>query len=82
MTVSAAPGQDWRATLRRQKDRAVDGQPDGGYASAFEIICRDCGDDPEWDYQDVPPGLQRIRGPYQIETGVTEYQAHLARHGN
>jgi hypothetical protein len=38
------------------------------------------GDDPGWDYHDVPHRLQRIRGPYQIETGVEEYQAHLVWH--
>jgi len=80
MTVSTAPGQDWRATLRRQRARAVDGQLEGGYTSVFEIICRDCGDDPGWDYRDIPPRLQRIRGPYWLTTGVTEYQAHLAWH--
>jgi hypothetical protein len=80
MTVSTAPGQDWRATLRRQKAPAVAGQPDAGYTNAFEIICRDCGDDPGLDYQDASPRLQRIRGPYQIETGVTQYQEHLAWH--
>jgi len=80
MTVSMTPGQDWRTTLRRQKARTADGQPEDGYTSAFEIICRDCGDDPGWDYHDVPHRLRRIRGPYQIEAGVTQYQAHLAWH--
>jgi hypothetical protein len=80
MTVSAAPGHDWRATLRRQKARAPDGHPNGEYTSKFEIVCRDCGDDPGWDYQDVPPRLRRIRGLYEIEAGVTEYQAHLGWH--
>jgi hypothetical protein len=81
MTVGTAPEHDWKATLRRQKARPVDGQAEGGgYTDAFEIICRDCGDDPGWDYQDIPPRLQRIRGPYRIKTGVTEYQAHLALH--
>jgi hypothetical protein len=47
---------------------------------AFEIIGRDCGGDPGWDCQDVPPRLQRIRGPYWIKTDVTEYQAHLDWH--
>jgi hypothetical protein len=72
MTVSTAAGQDWRATLRRQRARTVDSQPEGGYTSAFEIICRDCGDEPGRDYQDVPLRLQRIRGPYWLTTGVTE----------
>lgn len=36
----------------------------------FEIICCDCGDHPDRDYCEVPPGLQRIRGPYLIAAGV------------
>ncbi len=28
----------------------------------FEIICCDCRDDPDLDYREVPPRLQRIRG--------------------
>ena len=36
----------------------------------FEIICRDCGDHPDRGYHEVPPGLQRIRGPYPIAAGV------------
>jgi hypothetical protein len=46
--------------LRRQPVRIVNGQPEGGYTSMIEIICCDC---------DVPPGLQRIRGPYPIAAG-------------
>jgi hypothetical protein len=80
MTVSTAPGRGWTATLRRQRARGVNGQPDVIYTSAFEIICRGCGDDPRWDFQDVPSRLQRLRGPYWLTTGVTEYQAHLAWH--
>ena len=45
---------------RRQPARIVDGQPEGGYTSMFEIICCDCGDHPGRDYREVPPGLQRI----------------------
>jgi hypothetical protein len=58
----------------------VDGKPDGGYTDAFEIICSACGDDPKWDYHDVPAPLRRIRGPYHIDTGVTQYEAHIAWH--
>ena len=77
--TSTAPGQVWTMTLRRQKARAVDGKP-GGYTDAFEVICSDCGDDPRRDYQDVPPRLQRLRGPYLLDTGVTQYEAHVAWH--
>ena len=80
MTTSTAPGQVWTLTLRRQKARTGDGLPAGSYTDAFEIICSDCGDDPRWAYRDVPPRLQRIRGPYLIGPGVTQYEAHIAWH--
>lgn len=54
---------------RRQPARIVDGQPEGGYTSMSEIICCDCSDHPGRDYREVPPGLQRIRGPYPIADG-------------
>ncbi len=66
--------------LRRRPVRIVAGQPQGGYTHAFEIICRDCGDDPGLDYRDVSPELQRLRGPYPIAAGVTAYEAHVAQH--
>ena len=60
--------------------RIVDGQPEGGHTSMFEIICCDCGDHPDRDYREVPPGLQRIRRPYPIAAGVETYVMHLKRH--
>jgi hypothetical protein len=80
MTASTAPGQVWTMTLRRQKARTVDGNPDRTYTDAFELICSDCGDDPPQDYQDVPPRLQRLRGPYLLGAGITQYEAHIAWH--
>jgi hypothetical protein len=65
---------------RRQPARTVDGQPEGGYTSMFEIICCDCGDHPDRDYREVPPGLQRIRRPFPIAAGVEAYVKHLKRH--
>ena len=79
MTASAAPGQARAMTLLRQKARTVDGEP-GGYTDAFEIICSDCGDDPRQNYQDVPPRLQHLRGPYLLDTGIKQYEAHIAWH--
>jgi len=58
----------------------VDGQPEGGYTSMSEIICCECGDHPDRDYREVPPELQRIRGPYPIAAGVEAYVKHLKRH--
>jgi hypothetical protein len=80
MTTSTAPGQVWRMTLRRQKAHTVDGNRDSGYTDAFEIICSDCGDDPRHGYQDVPPLLQSLRGPYSLDVGVKQYEAHIAWH--
>ncbi len=81
MTTGMAPGDDRTIVLRRQrKVRVVEGKPEGVYTNTFEIICRACGDDPFWDYHDVSPRLQRIRGRYWLELGVREYEAHIAWH--
>src|SRR5215470_2072621 len=81
MTTCLASEDDRTIVLRRQrKVRVVGDKPEGVYTSTFEIICRDCGDDPFWDYHDVPLRLQRIRGPYWMEAGVREYEAHIAWH--
>jgi len=66
--------------LRRQPARLVDGQPQGGYTDAFELICCDCGDDPGLDYRDVSSPLQQIRGPYPIAAGIAAYNNHVQRH--
>jgi len=69
----------WTLVLRRQPTRIVDGRPQG-YSDAFEIICCDCGDDPDLDYPHVPPGLQQIRGPYPIAAGIAAYEQHARHH--
>jgi hypothetical protein len=66
--------------LRRQPARVVEGHPQGGYTDLYEIICCDCGDDPDLDYREVSPELQRIRGPYPIAVGVTAYKEHVQQH--
>jgi hypothetical protein len=73
-------GPGWTVVLRRQPVRMVEGQPEGGYTDAFEIICCYCGDDPDLDYGEVSPELQKIRGPYPIAAGVAAYEEHAARH--
>jgi hypothetical protein len=80
MTTSTAPGHVWTLTLRRQEARTVDGKPGAGYTDAFEMICSDCGDDPRHEYRDIPPRLQHLRGPYLMDTGVEQYEAHIAWH--
>ena len=71
------PALGWTVVLRRQPVRVVEGQAEGGYTEVFELICCDCGDHPDLDYRDVSPGLQRIRGPYQLAAGVAAYDKHL-----
>ena len=80
MTTGGKPGLGWTAVLRRQPARIVDGRPQGGYTNAFEIICCECGDDPDLDYRQVSSGLQQIRGPYPIAAGVAAYEKHVMRH--
>jgi hypothetical protein len=79
MATCEHPGQDWTAVLRRQPARVVDGKAEGD-TGMFEIICRHCGDDLGWDYRDVPPHLQLIRGPHPLRDGVTAYNQHLRLH--
>jgi hypothetical protein len=80
VTTGGQPEHGWTVVLRRQPPRIVDGRPQGGYTDAFEIICCDCGDDPDLDYREVSPDLQRIRGPYPVAVGVAAYAKHVARH--
>jgi hypothetical protein len=71
------PRHGWATVLRRLRACIVEGQPEGGYTSAFELICCDCGDHPDLDYSEVSPGLQRIRGPYPIADGLSAYDKHV-----
>jgi len=80
MRATRAPEQDRTPVLRRQPARIVNGEPEGGYTDAYEIICRDCGDDPGHDYHDIPPRLQHIRGPYWLTAGAAQYEAHIEWH--
>ena len=70
---------EWTAVLRRQATFTSADPPEDGY-SAFEVICRKCGDDPSLDYREVSPMLQRLRGPYWLAPGVEAYENHLAWH--
>ena len=77
MAAGEQAGNDCTAILRRQPVRIAAGRPEGGYTSSFEVICFDCGDDPCRDYREVPPELQRMRGPYPVEAGIAAYAEHL-----
>jgi hypothetical protein len=72
----------WTVVLRRQPVRLVDGRPEGGYTDAYELICCECGDDPDLDYRDAAPRLRRIRGPYAFPAGIEAYGQHvMLQHG-
>jgi hypothetical protein len=71
------PTLGWTVVLRRQPVRIVEGRQEGGYADAYELICCDCGDDPDLDYRDVSPELQRVRGPYTLAAGIAAYGMHV-----
>jgi hypothetical protein len=70
----------WTVVLRRQPTRIVHGRAEGPYTDAFEIICRDCGDDPGLGYSQVSARLQLVRGPYPIADGIAAYEDHLGLH--
>lgn len=65
--------------LRRQPVHLVEGRPEGGYTDAYELICCECGDDPDMDYREVAPRLRRIRGPYTFAAGIAAYGMHVGR---
>jgi len=71
------PGHGRTASLRRQPGSIVQGRVEGGYTGAFELICCECGDHPYLDYSEIPPRLQRIRGPYTMRAGLAAYEKHL-----
>jgi hypothetical protein len=83
MQTHDEPALGWTLVLRRQPVHLVNGYPEGGYTDAYELICCDCGDDPDLDYRDVSPDLQRIRGPYRLSAGIEAYGQHdTLRHGH
>ena len=71
------PGHGKTAFVRRQPARIVDGRAEGGYTGVFELICPGCGDNPYVDYSEIPPQLQRLRGPRTLEAALEAYDEHL-----
>jgi hypothetical protein len=79
LPAAGQPGHGRTASLRRQPARIVDGRMGSGYTDVFELICGECGDHPYVDYRDIPPRLQRIRGPYPLAAGLRAYAEHLGQ---
>ena len=79
MTVDNWPERKWTLCLRRQSASDADGGSgaDGTEETEeYELICRDCGDDPRLGYCEVPARLQQVRGPYQIKAGIEAFLEH------
>ena len=75
--LAGEPGHGGTAVLRRQPVLPADGRAERRYTGAFELICCECGDDPDLDYREVSAVLQRVRGPYPVADGITAYVMHL-----
>jgi hypothetical protein len=75
--LAGEPGHGSTAFVRRQPARIVDGRIQGGYTGAFELICPGCGDNPYVDYSEVPPQLQRLRGPRTLQAALEAYDKHF-----
>jgi hypothetical protein len=76
LPVAGQPGHGRTTSLRQQSVWLVEDR-EARYTGAYEVICRDCGDHPYLGYSEIPPRLQRIRGPYTLEAGVAAYAEHL-----
>jgi hypothetical protein len=75
--LAGQPGHDRKASVRRQPARIADGRVEGGYTGVFELICPGCGDNPYVDNAEIPPRLQRLRGPLTLEAALEAYDKHL-----
>ena len=62
MAIDDQAALGWTVVLRRQPARIVHGQHEGGYTDEYELVCCECGDDPDLDYREISPVFQRIRG--------------------
>lgn len=80
MTVCDRPGGPWALSLRRRPASVLDHRPDAGRAEEYELVCRDCGDDPRGGYGGVPAELQQVRGPYPLEEGIEAFMEHSESH--
>lgn len=70
---------DWSVMLRRQPASLSIGHPEDN-TSTFEVICRECGDDPGLDYREVSSELRQIRGPYPLMAGTAAFLKHAEHH--
>ena len=62
----------------RRPVHLVDGQVEGGYTGAHELIGPSFGDDPELDFREVPVQLQSLRGRRTLAASPAAYDEHLS----
>jgi len=79
--AAGQPGHGRTASLRLQPACLAEGLTEDGCSAVYEVICRDCGDDPHLGYSEIAPRLQQIRGPYTMAAGLAAFLAHLGRAG-
>lgn len=77
--LAGQAGHGRTAVVRNQPVRIVDGHFKGGYTGLFELICPSCGDHPYVDYTEVPPQLQRLRGPRALQEALAAYHKHIGQ---
>ena len=77
--LAGQPGHGRTAVVRNQPARIADGHFEGGYTGVFELICPSCGDHPYVDYTEVPPRLQRLRGPRALQEALAAYHKHTGQ---
>jgi hypothetical protein len=80
VTASDLLEDEWTLSLRKRPRSALDRRPDDGRAEEYELVCRDCGDDPRGAYCGVSAELQQVRGPYSAEAGMEAFMRHCECH--
>jgi hypothetical protein len=80
VTVNNWPERKWTLSLRRPPASDADGGPSDDGTLEYELICRDCGDDPRLGYREVPAELQQVRGPYRLKAGIEAFLEHEHSH--
>lgn len=80
VTISNPPDDEWTLSLRKRPRSVLDHRPDDGRAEEYELVCRDCGDDPRRAYCGIPAELQQVRGPYSVEAGIDAFVEHSKCH--